>query len=147
MQEAICLGPDSGLIGAQQVPSLRIVIADDSPAVLENVVDMLREDFVVAAALPNGASVISQARGLDPDVVVLDISLGDMTGFDVARRLREMKCRARIVFLTVHESGDFVRAAVDLGATGYVFKSRASSDLINAIYAVSRGETFLPLDN
>ncbi len=126
------------------MPSVRIVIADDSPAVLENVVDMLREDFVIAAALPNGASVISQARGLDPDVVVLDISLGDMTGFDVARRLREMKCHARIVFLTVHESGDFVRAAVALGATGYVFKSRASSDLINAIYAASRGEMFLP---
>jgi DNA-binding NarL/FixJ family response regulator len=126
------------------LPSVRIIVADDSPAVLENVVEMLQDDFIVAAALPDGASVVSKAGALNPDVVVLDISLGDMTGFDVARRLREMKCRARIVFLTVHESGDFVRAAVELGATGYVFKSRASSDLINAIYAASRGEAFLP---
>ncbi len=76
---------------------------------------------------------------------MLDISLGDMTGFEVARRLREMNCPARIVFLTVHESPDFVRAAVALGASGYVFKSRASSDLKDAINAAARGEEFLPV--
>jgi DNA-binding NarL/FixJ family response regulator len=126
------------------VPSVRVLIADDSPAVLENVVEMLQEEFVVAAAVPNGDSVVHQVAELNPDVVVLDISLGDMTGFDVARRLREMKCPARIVFLTVHESPDFVRAALELGVSGYVFKSRASSDLVEAIKAASRGEEFLP---
>jgi DNA-binding NarL/FixJ family response regulator len=124
---------------------VRVLIADDSPAVLQNVVEMLREDFEIAAAVPDGNSVVYEVATLNPDVVVLDISLGDMTGFDVARRLREMNCPARIVFLTVHESADFVRAAVALGASGYVFKSRASSDLVDAIHAVSRGEEFLPL--
>ena len=128
------------------MPSVRILIADDSPAVLENVVEMLQDDFVITAALPDGSSVVHQVASLNPDVVVLDISLGDMTGFDVARRLREMNCRARIVFLTVHESEDFVRAAVALGASGYVFKSRASSDLVDAIRAASRGEAFLPAE-
>jgi DNA-binding NarL/FixJ family response regulator len=123
---------------------VRVLVADDSPAVLENVVEMLREDFEIAAAVPDGNSVVREVATLNPDVVVLDISLGDMTGFDVARRLREMNCRARIVFLTVHESVDFVRAAVALGASGYVFKSRASSDLKDAINAAVRGEEFLP---
>jgi DNA-binding NarL/FixJ family response regulator len=127
------------------VPCVRVLIADDSPAVLENVVEMLREDFEIAAAVPDGNSVVHEVATLNPDVVVLDISLGDMTGFDVARRLREMNCPARIVFLTVHESADFVRAALALGASGYVFKSRASSDLVEAIHAVARGEEFLPL--
>src|SRR5580704_7655793 len=105
---------------------------------------MLQENFVIAGAMPNGNSVLKEVATLNPDVVVLDISLGDMTGFDVARRLREMNCRAKIVFLTVHESADFVRAAMALGASGYVFKSRADSDLVNAINAVFRGEEFLP---
>ena len=126
------------------MPCVRVLVADDSPAVLENVVEMLREDFEIAAAVPDGNSVVRKVATLNPDVVVLDISLGDMTGFDVARRLREMNCRARIVFLTVHESVDFVRAAVALGASGYVFKSRASSDLKDAINAAVRGEEFLP---
>lgn len=127
------------------MPCVRVLIADDSPAVLENVVEMLREDFEIAAAVPDGNSVVHEVATLNPEVVVLDISLGDMTGFEVARRLREMNCPARIVFLTVHESADFVRAALALGASGYVFKSRASSDLVEAIHAVARGEEFLPL--
>ena len=126
------------------MPPVRVLIADDSPAVLENVVEMLQDDFVIAAAVPNGCSAVLEIAKVNPDVVVLDISLGDMTGFDVARRLREIKCPARIVFLTVHESPDFVRAALDLGVSGYVFKSRASSDLVDAIKAASRGEEFLP---
>ena len=126
------------------MPPVRVLIADDSPAVLENIEEMLREDFVIAAAVPNGGSVVEEVARLNPDVVVLDVSLGDMTGFEVARRLREINCPARIVFLTVHESADFVRAALALGASGYVFKSRASSDLVDAINAASRGEEFLP---
>lgn len=126
------------------MPPVRVLIADDSPAVLENIAEMLREDFVIAAAVPSGGSVVGEVARLNPDVVVLDISLGDMTGFDVARRLREINCPSRIVFLTVHESADFVHAAVALGACGYVFKSRASSDLVDAINAASRGEEFLP---
>ena len=126
------------------MPPVRVLIADDSPAVMENVVEMLQDDFVIAAAVPNGCAALREIAKVNPDVVVLDISLGDMTGFDVARRLREMKCPARIVFLTVHESPDFVRAALELGVSGYVFKSRASSDLVDAIKAASRGEEFLP---
>ncbi|MGB7555673.1 MAG: response regulator transcription factor [Candidatus Korobacteraceae bacterium] len=128
------------------MPSVRVLIADDSPAVLENVVEMLQEDFVITAAVPDGKSVVIAVAKSTPDVIVLDISLGDMTGFEVARRLREMNCRAKIVFLTVHESVDFVRAAVALGASGYVFKSRADADLVDAINAAFRGEAFLPAD-
>ena len=126
--------------------SVRVLIADDSPAVLENVAEMLQEQFVVAAAVPDGNSVVLAVTTLNPDVVVLDISLGDMTGLDVARRLREMKCPAKIVFLTVHESLDFVQAAIAVGASGYVFKSRADADLVDAVNAAFRGEKFLPVE-
>jgi DNA-binding NarL/FixJ family response regulator len=81
---------------------------------------------------------------LIPDIILLDVSLGDMTGFSVAKRLKNMCGEAKIIFLSVHENSDFVRAAFDLGASGYVFKSQVSSDLKDALEAVSRGQRFVP---
>lgn len=77
---------------------------------------------------------------MNPCVILLEVSLGDMTGFEVVRRLRWRKCPAKIIFLSVHENVGFVRAALDLGASGYVFKSRASQDLGKAIQTVSEGD-------
>jgi DNA-binding NarL/FixJ family response regulator len=126
------------------VQSLRILLADDSPAVLERVTEMLEDEFIVSGAFGNGKSVLQNVTELSPDVIVLDISLGDMTGFEVAERLRVMRCGAKIVFLTVHESIDFVHAAIAVGAAGYVFKSQAASELRNAILSASRGLKSFP---
>ena len=65
-----------------------------------------------------------------------------MTGFDVVRQLKKSSSSAKIIFLTVHENIDFVRAAFDLDAAGYVFKSRISSDLIEAINTICNGGRF-----
>jgi DNA-binding NarL/FixJ family response regulator len=119
-----------------------IVLADDNPAMLEMVVEMLRTGYRVAAALPNGTSVLNQIATINPDLVILDISLGDLTGFDVARRLRDSGCTAKIIFLTIHEDIEFVTTAFDVGASGYVFKSRATEDLIRAIDIVFNGGRF-----
>ena len=122
------------------LPSL--LLADDNPALLETLVEMLEPAYRVAAALGSGASVLEEVAALCPDLVILDISLGDLTGFDVARRLREVGCSAKIIFLTVHEDIDFVNAAFDLGASGYVFKSRITADLTKAIDIVFNGGQF-----
>jgi DNA-binding NarL/FixJ family response regulator len=122
------------------LPSL--VVADDNPALLETLVDMLEPTYKVAAALPNGVSVLEKFGALGPDLIILDVSLGDMTGFEVARRLREAGCPAKIIFLSVHEDIDFVNAAFDLGASGYVFKSRITTDLTKAIDTVFKGGEF-----
>lgn len=121
-------------------PSL--LIADDNPALLETLIEMLEPAYEVAAALCNGTSVLEEVRSLGPDLVILDISLGDLTGFEVARRLKETGCTAKIIFLSVHEDIDFVNAAFDLGASGYVFKSRITADLTNAINIVFNGGQF-----
>jgi DNA-binding NarL/FixJ family response regulator len=122
--------------------STRLLLADDNPEILETLIDMLQQTFVVAGTFSNGLSVLQAAGTLNPDVIVLDISLGDMTGFEVAKRLRQAGSGAKIIFLTVHENIDFVRAAFDLDASGYVFKSRMSPDLIDAIHAVREGGRF-----
>jgi DNA-binding NarL/FixJ family response regulator len=103
---------------------------------------MLRAKYEVAAALSNGASALDEIAGLDPDIVILDISLGDLSGFEVARCLKRNNCPAKIIFLTMHECPDFMNAAFEVGASGYVFKSRATPDLTNAIEAVFRGGQF-----
>jgi DNA-binding NarL/FixJ family response regulator len=121
-------------------PSL--LLADDNPALLETLIEMLAPSYRVAAALGNGASVLERVSALRPDLVILDISLGDLTGFEVARRLKEIACPAKIIFLSVHEDIDFVNAAFSLGACGYVFKSRITSDLTKAIDIVFNGGQF-----
>jgi DNA-binding NarL/FixJ family response regulator len=122
--------------------SIRLVLADDNPEVLETLADMLQPDYVVAGALSDGKSVLEQVAELKPDVIILDISLPDMTGFDVVRQLKKRGSRAKVIFLTVHENIDFVRAAFELDAAGYVFKSRISSDLVEAINTISNGGRF-----
>ncbi len=122
--------------------SIRLLLADDNPELLETLVDLLQPAYAVVAALPDGASVLQQAPALNPDLIILDISLGDMAGFEVARRLKKSGITAKVIFLTVHENIDFVRAGFDVGAAGYVFKSRISSDLIDAIDTICAGGRF-----
>jgi DNA-binding NarL/FixJ family response regulator len=119
-----------------------LLLADDNPALLTALVEMLQTRYRVAAALPNGTCVLDQIAVLCPDLVILDISLGDLTGFEVTRRLKNSGCSAKIIFLTVHEDIDFVTAAFDIGASGYVFKSRVTDDLTKAIDIVFSGGQF-----
>ena len=132
--------------GNGPVHSIRLLLADDNLEILETLVDMLQPAYLVVAALPDGASVLEQAPALNPDLIILDISLGDMAGFEVARRLRKAGVPAKVIFLTVHENIDFVRAAFDVGAVGYVYKSRISSDLIEAIDKICAGGHFSSAD-
>jgi DNA-binding NarL/FixJ family response regulator len=119
-----------------------LLLADDNPDLLATLVEMLQTKYRVTAALPNGSSVLNQVGTLRPDLVILDISLGDLTGFEVAKRLKDGGCTAKIIFLTVHEDIEFVSAAFDIGASGYVFKSRVSQDLTRAIDVVFNGGQF-----
>jgi DNA-binding NarL/FixJ family response regulator len=126
---------------------IRLLLADDNPAMLETLVDVLGADFAIVGTLLNGASVLADVSSLEPDVILLDVSLGDMTGFQVAKRLRLRGCSAKIVFVSVHENVEFVRAAFDIGASGYVFKSQIARDLANAIRIAADGGHFFTIAN
>lgn len=123
---------------------LRVLLADDNPAILEVVKQMLQKDYAIVAAFGEGSFVIREVPQLLPDVVILDISMGDMNGFEVTRQLKAKQCTSKVIFLTVHEELEFIRAAFDAGASGYVFKSRMHSDLKTAIAAVQAGKVFIP---
>jgi len=123
---------------------LRILLADDNGSVLRYVQGMLQKDFQIVGALREGQSVLQQAPVLNPDLIVLDISMGESNGFDVARELRARKCTSKIIFLSVHQEFEFIQAAFDVGASGYVFKSRLHKDLPEAIDSVTKGKIFVP---
>ena len=120
-----------------------LLLADDNPDLLATVVEMLNSGYRVVASLANGASVLDQIDLLNPDILLLDISLGDLSGFDVARRLRDRRSCAKIIFLSIHEDVEFVNAGFDAGACGYIFKSRVVEDLRQAIEIVYAGDRFV----
>ena len=105
---------------------------------------MLSLDFDIVAAVTSGDDAIEAASRGDPDVFVLDITMPGRDGFRTARELRQRGSRAPIVFLTMHESEEFVTEAFRSGAQGYVIKTRLHVDLVSAIQRVLAGHLFLP---
>jgi DNA-binding NarL/FixJ family response regulator len=121
----------------------RIVLADDHKDLLASVAAMLDPEFDVVDVVDDGEALVESACKHDPDVVVLDITMPNLNGMEAARRLMESGSRAKIVFLTVHQNEELVRAALDLGANGYVVKSRLPSDLAPALRAALAGRLFV----
>jgi len=129
-------GPQSRLGREGWFKVRKVLCVDDSPEMLTTLVEMLQSDFIVVGALSSGAAALAQVAALQPDIIVLDIDLGDMSGFLVAERLRDSKSRAKIVFVSLHESISFVKTAHDLGA-GFVGKSRIADDLVDTLHRVA----------
>ncbi|MFL5506588.1 MAG: response regulator transcription factor [Gemmatimonadales bacterium] len=111
----------------------RIVLADDHADALAQAARILGERWDVVGTARHGAELLETVARLDPDVVVLDIGMPGMDGFEAARRLQRMHCRSRLVFLTVWEDPDYRAEAIRLGADGYVAKAQLASDLIPAV--------------
>jgi DNA-binding NarL/FixJ family response regulator len=123
---------------------MRVLLADDNPAVLDVAKRILCKDCAILGTVVDPMSVILQVSKLNPDVLVLDISMGELNGFEITQQLRTGQCTSKIIFLTVHEEFEFIRAAFDAGASGYVFKSRMSTDLPAALEAIRAGKVFIP---
>lgn len=105
---------------------------------------MLSFDFHVVGSATDGYQAVDVCERCDPDMVLLDITMPGRDGFQTARDLRQRGCRARIVFLTMHESEEFVAEAFRSGGQGYVLKTRLHIDLVSALDRVFAGQLFLP---
>jgi DNA-binding NarL/FixJ family response regulator len=120
----------------------RVVLADDLAPVLSQVAALLRESFDVVGSASDGRSALEMTLQLEPDLVVLDITMPEMSGIEVARELRKRDSKARIVFLTVHDDPDILKACHDAGGLGYVVKLFMGNDLIPALQDALAGRTF-----
>jgi DNA-binding NarL/FixJ family response regulator len=129
----------------ESVPGTTVILVDDNSAFLDHVRRMLQKetDCEVLASISDGAIVVQEYLRLKPDVILLDISMSEFNGIDIARQLRDSGCKAKIVFLTVHEDPDYVNAALGAGGSAYVVKSRLGLDLFSAIKAVLSSKLFL----
>ena len=121
----------------------RILLADDNPEILGHVAESLGTDYEILALISDGEAVVAEVERLRPDLIVLDISMGNVSGIGIARRLRERGYFGKIVFLTVHEDLDFVRAAIGAGGSAYVLKSKLSSDHCRAVEAALSDRIFI----
>ena len=121
----------------------RVLLADDHQIILDTECQILASEFEVVGTVRSGAAIVPAAAELDPDVITLDITMPEVDGFEVARRLKASGSRAKIVFLTVHEDPDFVHEALNVGALGYVVKATMASDLLRSLHAVLKGQPFI----
>jgi DNA-binding NarL/FixJ family response regulator len=122
---------------------VRVLLADDHETILARVRSILGEDFDVVGAVSNGRDAVLEVQRLDPDVLVIDISMPVLDGLQAVSKLRARKCRTKFIFLTVHEDSDFIAAAFSAGASGYVTKSHVTTDLVPAIHEALEGRTFV----
>ena len=120
----------------------RVLLVDDNEDVLVRAATVLRSCCEVVGAVTDGWAAIEAAETLDPEVIVLDISMSPMSGFEVARRLREAGSNAAVIFLTVQQGEEFVREAKAAGGIGYVIKPRLASDLKLAVQEAREGRPF-----
>ena len=125
---------------------VRILLADDSPCMLQAARRILEPEFEVVGTVDDGEAVLEATKSLNPDVLILDISMGVMNGLEGARLLRRNGSTAKIVFLTVHNDQDFVEEAFSAGAVGYVIKPRLGTDLLVAVREALMGHTFVSPD-
>ena len=122
---------------------LRVLLADDHKELLDAIESMLASEFEVIGRVQDGQALIDAANQLKPDVLVVDISMPIMNGIVAVQRLKDSGSQAQVVFLTIHEELDYVRAALATGAKGYVVKPRMTSDLSLAIKEVHAGRLYL----
>ncbi|MGH9147018.1 MAG: response regulator, partial [Vicinamibacterales bacterium] len=120
----------------------RVLLVDDNEAILARAAAVLTPGCTVVGAVNSGPAALEAAGTLQPEVIVLDISMSGMTGFEVAASLRKSGSKAALVFLTVHDDEEFVQAARAVGVIGYVVKPRLASDLMHAVQEVRAGRPF-----
>jgi len=120
----------------------RIVIADDHAEMLDEVRQLLENDYDIVAAVDDGAKLVDAAFEHKPDLVITDISMPVMNGFEAAAKLRGLGLKTDIIFLTVQSTPPYVRKARSLGANGYVLKVYANEQLPLAVSEVLSGGSY-----
>lgn len=125
---------------------MRVLIVDDHEAVRKGVCAILssRVDIEVCGEAVNGEEAIVKAKELKPDLIILDVTMPVLSGFDTAREIQKILPEVRILMLSTHESKQLVEEAKRLGVHGYVSKTQAGDVLLTAVDALISNQIFYP---
>ena len=121
----------------------RVLIADDHRLVLEGLTKIIEPSCEIVGTATNGHEVVSLAGELNPEFILLDITMPLLNGIEAARQIKRKNPNIKIVFITMQLNRDYVREAFEAGASGYVLKQAAASELLTAIQEVQRGKFFM----
>lgn len=125
--------------------TLRIFLADDHVVLREGLRSLVnaQADMNVVGEADNGRAALLKARELQPDVVVMDVSMPDLNGIQVTERLKRDCQKITVLVLTAHDDSGYLRQLLEVGASGYVLKRAAAEELIKAIRVVAAGGVYL----
>ena len=121
----------------------RVLMADDHRIVAEGLRSLLEPDFDLIEIVEDGMQMVEAAKRLSPDVILADITMPRLNGLEALERLREANCVAKVVFLTMHKDATYAARALRAGASGFVLKHSASSELVRAIREALTGRTYV----
>ncbi len=126
----------------------KILIVDDHEVVRQGIRTILRArpQWEVCGEAVNGRDAIEKTRSLDPDVIIMDITMPEMSGIEATREISKLKLRAAVLVFTMHESKNLAATVQEAGARGFVLKSHAARDLLDALEALMNGGTFFGPD-
>jgi two-component system response regulator NreC len=124
---------------------IKILVVDDHAVLRDGIRALLalHDDIEIIGEASEGKEAIEKARELSPDVVVMDIAMAGMDGLEATRRLKKRKPDIKVLVLTQHDNREYILSAIKAGAAGYVPKRALGSELVSAIRALCRGESFL----
>lgn len=125
--------------------NIRIYIADDHAMFRDGIKAMLEPEnsMEVIGESDNGAVVIRECAELEPDIVLMDISMGGTDGIEITKQLKSLGCKVKILAVSMHNESHYVKSMLDSGANGYILKSAGRHEMISAIKTVCDGATFL----
>jgi DNA-binding NarL/FixJ family response regulator len=122
---------------------LRILLADDHTFLLQACKIMLKADYDIPAVFTDGHALLAAAPALKPDAIILDIGMPVLNGLDAGRELKRLMPRVKLIFLTMYPDPDLARAALNAGASAYLLKTSAASELKKAIQEALKGRVYV----
>lgn len=124
---------------------IKVIIVDDHPIVLEGLKNLLsnREDIMLAGYFETGKAGLQGIEQLQPDVVLLDINLPDISGMDISKQIRKKDKDVRIIALSVHNEQPVIKSMLQYGVNGYVLKNSVGQEIVLAIHKTMEGQTYL----
>lgn len=122
---------------------LRVLLVDDHVMVLEGFKRLIEDQCEVVGMVEDGRTLLEVAPKLKPDIITMDISMPWLNGLDAARRLKKEMPDVKIIFLTMHADVAYVKEAFAAGASGFLMKRSAGTELLQAIHAVSNGQYYI----